>query len=96
MFELCLNSFESVFYNLFTLDKCFYHIRVNRQQFKAAPLDRKVLEGTATGTKIREPAKVTQPLPVQFATDQRVTRHASRLQAEESPKKVVTSLSDML
>ena len=57
-------------------------VRFCRTQFKAAPVDKKVLAG-AQGIKHVPKLPVTQPLPVSFATDKRVGRLPTKTHEEE-------------
>lgn len=49
-----------------------------RQQFKAMPLDKKIFEGVALGVKQKEHISLTEPLPIKFATDVRMAKHAEK------------------
>ena len=48
------------------------------QQFKAVPLDKRIFEGGALGVRHKEHIALTEPLPIKFATDSRIAKHAEK------------------
>ncbi|XP_067947768.1 targeting protein for Xklp2-like [Watersipora subatra] len=51
--------------------------KIKQAQFKAAPLDKRILEGM-TGVKHVQRIPLTEPVSMKFATDKRIAAHASK------------------
>ena len=68
---------NAVAYN-WKLDAFPYESAHCSQQFKAVPLDKRIFEGGALGVRHKEHIALTEPLPIKFATDSRVAKHAEK------------------